>query len=230
MSELKGYKRDEGLYFEAGGESWRGTRRGDYIQIEDTRKNGQEDTHVYVDYRLEDGVWVPDDTYTIRTYMGPHALEGLTAHLNEHDMPDGGAKSSRPLTLSRRRDAAIIERRPHSHRLHSHRLHLSDGQELVLSDEDAVEVVRSLTAKSVVDPTGRVLGKAPNGLDTDCGEPDPQTLGPVCDWLRAKASLREVAMKRAIEAGDLDKAVRLQAAAHALNVAADQLAADGGGL
>lgn len=79
--------------FEAGGECWAITKiseNREHVEIEEMRKNGQEDTHVYVEANLIDGRWVVDPEgaeYGIDRYFGAEFRQYIEAYLDGHGLP-----------------------------------------------------------------------------------------------------------------------------------------------
>lgn len=75
--------------FKAGGETWAVTSFSDtYICFEETRKNGQEDTHMSGEAGLVDGKWKIDEGRgQIETYEGAWVADDIEAYFNEHGPP-----------------------------------------------------------------------------------------------------------------------------------------------
>jgi hypothetical protein len=76
--------------FEAGGTGWAilyHDTKG--CEFEETRKNGQEDTHIWGEAAVVDGKWVlKDDTREmIGMYESDHTADAVEAFFNEHGMP-----------------------------------------------------------------------------------------------------------------------------------------------
>jgi uncharacterized protein YodC (DUF2158 family) len=70
--------------------SWRITEVTEtYITFEETRKNGQEDTHMGGEAELIDGRWVLDKgtRQQIETYEGKSTADAIEAFFNEHGPP-----------------------------------------------------------------------------------------------------------------------------------------------
>lgn len=92
---MSGYKRVVAYHFEAGDYWWSvdpATPGQTHLEVEELRKNGQEDSHVYAGANLVNGKWVVTrgDEYgsaSIVTYFGDEAADALEAFLNEHGLP-----------------------------------------------------------------------------------------------------------------------------------------------
>jgi hypothetical protein len=92
---MKGYKRHVEYRFTAG--PW-GTEfailavtdEGKTAIIEETRKNGQEDCHMYAEaHRQPDGTWKLEANSMIHEQLGERAVVAIEAHLNTYGMPRG---------------------------------------------------------------------------------------------------------------------------------------------
>jgi hypothetical protein len=93
------YKRRVSYTFKAGGETWELTacdgpcRDADphegYAFIEETRKNGQEDSHCWGELYKRRGHWELEEDAAghIRYYMGSKMVAALEAFFNTHEPP-----------------------------------------------------------------------------------------------------------------------------------------------
>jgi len=86
-----GYEKRVTYLFDDG--KWEITEVGDnHVAIEETRKNGQEDTHINVIVeRGDDGKWVmTEGRGMIEDYGWSHDIQAIESHLNEHGPPGDG--------------------------------------------------------------------------------------------------------------------------------------------
>jgi hypothetical protein len=89
------YRKEILWHFEAGGEEWAInsiSESRDWIGIEETRKNGQVDCHIYTEANLEEGVWKieVDEKYgcRIEEYFGEWVRRDIEEYLNKHGLPE----------------------------------------------------------------------------------------------------------------------------------------------
>lgn len=89
------YKKEIRWLFEAGGEEWAiryiGDREGHkWVEVEETRKNGQEDCHMFACIVFHDGKWViPPEDQNIDFYLGKKTRQAVEDYLNKHGLPEG---------------------------------------------------------------------------------------------------------------------------------------------
>ena len=79
------------FHFVANREHWAITGwSDDVVWFEETRKNGQEDCHMYCEARKIEGKWVLDECSreTIESYSYGGEIEAIEAFFNEHGMPE----------------------------------------------------------------------------------------------------------------------------------------------
>lgn len=98
MSDAIGYERCVTYQFEANGETWAlGTlelhRDGSLsCEVEETRKNGQEDTHMGGPLIFEDGQWEWGDNGNggslIVEYASQETADAILAHVNQYGHPE----------------------------------------------------------------------------------------------------------------------------------------------
>lgn len=61
----------------------------EHLEIEETRKNGQEDTHMSgIMVKDSDGEWVWDECWSFETYEGRDFVEAVQKFINENDIVD----------------------------------------------------------------------------------------------------------------------------------------------
>lgn len=60
------------------------------VCVEETRKNGQEDTHFYGDFERQDGRWVLTEysRKQLDTYWSTKVADSLERYLNMHGLPE----------------------------------------------------------------------------------------------------------------------------------------------
>ncbi len=88
---MSAYTKHVSYSFECGGEFWEVTDFSDrYIQVEEVRKNGSEDTHTYLDIECIDGVWIISDSGRehLRMYKGESVIDLLESFFAEKGPPD----------------------------------------------------------------------------------------------------------------------------------------------
>lgn len=96
MSDANGYERCVTYQFEARGETWALSalhRHHDgtlWCDVEETRKNGQEDTHMGGTLVFQDGRWEWEDPppSSIVEYAGQKAADAILAHVNRYGHPE----------------------------------------------------------------------------------------------------------------------------------------------
>ena len=80
--------------FRAAGEVWLAERfNATSISIEEARKNGQEDTHMYLTLVLKDGVWVacaPGAGEAIMVRLEQEGVDEIVAYVNDNGAPGDG--------------------------------------------------------------------------------------------------------------------------------------------
>ncbi len=83
------YEKKVIYHFNAGGEVWSVTSFSDTrISFEETRKNGQEDTHMSGSAELENGKWkITDGRGQIEFYEDAWVADDIEAYFNEHGPP-----------------------------------------------------------------------------------------------------------------------------------------------
>lgn len=88
----KPYIKETLWHFNTDGESWAITSfTDDWVDLEDTDKNGQEATHLFCEAELVDGKWKiePSGEYSgIDFYFGEGARHAVEDYLNEHGLPE----------------------------------------------------------------------------------------------------------------------------------------------
>jgi hypothetical protein len=83
------YRKDIRWHFKAGGQGWAITDfADDWVNIEETRKNGQEDTHVYVEVELVEGKWKIEPGGSIDRELGVWVRLDIEDYLNKHGLPE----------------------------------------------------------------------------------------------------------------------------------------------
>jgi len=93
MSEEKSppFSRESIKYtFKTKNMKWRIIDFGDkYAAVEETRKNGQEDTHMFAELYVKDGKWTmsDDDRDDIARYSWADEPDNILAHFDEHGPP-----------------------------------------------------------------------------------------------------------------------------------------------
>ncbi len=61
----------------------------DWASIEETRKNGQEDEHIYLEAKLVDGKWVlTEGREHLASHWGDQYCTGIEDHLNKYGLPE----------------------------------------------------------------------------------------------------------------------------------------------
>jgi hypothetical protein len=84
------YTKTTTYIFEVDGDTWAVLDFNDeWIALEETRKNGQEDTHFFGEARLVEGKWKLDDDARkmLEGYWGESTIEAIEAFFNEHGVP-----------------------------------------------------------------------------------------------------------------------------------------------
>ena len=89
--KIDGYKLHQELRFEVCGEEFSVTRTGeDAAEIEEMRKNGQEDCHMSGELTLRDGRWDWADKWSrkqFQTYGNVGVVDAIIAHVNKYPPP-----------------------------------------------------------------------------------------------------------------------------------------------
>ena len=84
------YRKHVEYHFEVDDKIWAVTGFNDTsISFEETRKNGQEDTHVYGEAMLVDGKWVLDyhTKCMLKEYWGNNTINEIEDFFNKHGPP-----------------------------------------------------------------------------------------------------------------------------------------------
>jgi hypothetical protein len=86
------YKKHVEYHFEAAGTGFAITsvRAEDgWLAVEETRKNGQEDTHFYGELECTEGRWELNEESRehLETYESKRVADALEAYINEHGLP-----------------------------------------------------------------------------------------------------------------------------------------------
>lgn len=87
----EGYKKSVTYTFEVSGEIWEVVDwRADHMEISETRKNGQEDDHCYVEINFVDGVWKMEDycRHDLGMHWSADTADRILEYVNKHGVPE----------------------------------------------------------------------------------------------------------------------------------------------
>lgn len=85
---IRGYKRQVLFYFEVYGQRYSLAKEHGHAWIEETRKNGQEDTHFAGAFWPEGGGFTTEDDVFVHGAEYGHDVPGIIAHLNKYGIPE----------------------------------------------------------------------------------------------------------------------------------------------